>query len=336
MALPAPAGIWPEHPKPRTADLPHPALVATQPPPGLKGTHLSGEVCPCGPLGRQNLGSRSHSWSEGPNPTSRGPSHPPWVAAEAPGRFSGHTSPLPLESARLPGNARALRDTLPKHTGVSGNPSAQVLLASHLVPRQSESPAPTLHRGEPQLILLTDLSPGLPCPSRAGRNELGPVRLCCSTRIKPGPWAQVQGSMNKALGPFSQTLRTERRGRVPEGKAPSPKLEASPTWGVRPAGTRLDPCRGATPSPLQPDQAQLLRPCQAPPHHGLHVAHAGVSYPRPTIPGLTSPLLHAPWLLSLGLPRPGHQSCWPPPHSSPPGSCWDISPSSPRPSTLQG
>lgn len=70
MALPAPAGIWPEHPKPRTADLPHPALVATQPPPGLKGTHLSGEVRPCGPLGRQNLGSKSHSWSEGPNPTS--------------------------------------------------------------------------------------------------------------------------------------------------------------------------------------------------------------------------------------------------------------------------
>lgn len=311
MALPAPAGIWPEHPKPRTADLPHPALVATQPPPGLKGTHLSGDVCPCGPLGRQNLGSRSHSWSEGPNPTSRGPSHPPWQLRPQ-GGSRATQAPSPLESARLLGNARALRDTLPKHTGVSGDPSLQALLASHLVPRQSESPAPTLHRGEPQLILLTDLSPGLPCPSRAGRNELGPVRLCCSTRIKPGPWAQVQGSMNEALGPFSQTLRTERRGPCARRQRPKSQVRSQPYVGSQACWDQTGLLQGATPSPLQPDQAQLLRPCQAPPRHGLYVAHAGVSYPRPTIPGLTSPLLHAPWLLSLGLPRPGHQSGWPP------------------------
>lgn len=55
---------------------------------------------------------------------------------------------------------------------------------------------------------------------------------------------------------------------MPGGKAPSPRLEASPQdvgsqacWGpARPTQ--------ATPSPLQPDQAQLTHPCRALPHHG--------------------------------------------------------------------
>lgn len=39
-----PGGVWPEHPKPLPADLSGPAQVTTHPPPGIKGTNLSGEV----------------------------------------------------------------------------------------------------------------------------------------------------------------------------------------------------------------------------------------------------------------------------------------------------
>lgn len=76
-------GVCPEPPKPLPADLPHPALVTTQPPPGLKGTNLSGEVAPSGLLGRQSLGSEK-SQPEGDPKLHLPRPPPPSLAAEAP------------------------------------------------------------------------------------------------------------------------------------------------------------------------------------------------------------------------------------------------------------
>lgn len=229
--------------------------------------------------------------------------------------------------------------------GPCGTPSLSTLvcLGTHLprpclhhtsCPGRVRAPHPHCTE-EPQLILLTDLSPGLPCPSRAGRNELGPVRLCCSTRIKPGPWAQVQGSMNEALGPFSQTLRTERRGPCARRQSPKSQVRSQPYVGSQACWDQTGPLRGghSKPTPARPSPAPLSLPGPAPPWATcgpcrglLPQAH----HPWAHVPSPPCSLASQPWpaqALSPELLAP---------HNSPPGSCWDISPSSPRPSTLQG
>lgn len=69
VALPTLGGVWPEHPKPLPADLSSPAQVTTHPPPGIKGTNLSGEV-PLWPPGKTQLEGQAQPSPPGPQPAS--------------------------------------------------------------------------------------------------------------------------------------------------------------------------------------------------------------------------------------------------------------------------
>lgn len=199
MALPTlVGGIWPEHPMPLSTGLSHPALVTTQPPAGLKGTNLPGDATPSGLLGKQSLGEpKPHFWRP----------QVPSLAAEA--QAQATPAPSPWEFAPLLGDARGCqgsrRTPSPKHTRVDQTcpPCTQAGLSPgpHIAPRRA--PAHPLNR---------PLSwPALP---RLGQLECiwTSQNVFSFMRIMPGPLSWVQGSTKKALSPFSQVQRTERRG----------------------------------------------------------------------------------------------------------------------------
>lgn len=130
----------------------------------------------------------------------------------------------------------------------------------------------------------------LPCPGQASQGRFGLVRLFNLMRIKPGHMPWVQGFMNKAPGLFSQMLRTQRR--EASARSPSRKSEAN-SWDVR-----SQVCWGHPHHGLQPYREPT--PTGGSPAQGPAPSGAG---------GPSSFLLYPPWFLSLGLPRPSHQSC---------------------------
>lgn len=110
------------------------------------------------------------------------------------------------------------------------------------------------------------------------------------TRIKPGHWAWVQGSRNKALGPFTQMLGTERRAQCQGGKAPSPKLEASQPSGCGGSGLLgpdRTPAGHSKPTPARPSPAHPSLPGPAPPW-------ATCSPGRGLLPQAHHPWVHVP------------------------------------------
>ncbi|CAK7321778.1 hypothetical protein VULLAG_LOCUS23578 [Vulpes lagopus] len=132
MALPTPGRGLAQAPQ-ATARRPTPSSPGYQPSTSkVQGDKPFRRGTPSGLLGRQSLGSKSHSWRVCSNSTSRDILEP-------------HKLPplwnLPCFQ-EMPGPCRTPWDL-----------SGQALQASHLVPRLGESPAHTLHLGELQLIL---------------------------------------------------------------------------------------------------------------------------------------------------------------------------------------
>lgn len=108
--------------------------------------------------------------------------------------------------------------------------------------------------------------------------------------------AGAQGSMHKALTLSLKGSGHREEGPVPAGQVQSQRLGYEKSGQPRPSHIGLQP-------------NTKLYPLLAP--------HPSADVPGACVPGHC--LLHAPWFLSLGLPRPSHQSCCPQ-DSSPPGS----------------
>lgn len=146
-------------------------------------------------------------------------------------------------------------------------------------------------------------------------------------RVKPGPLSQGQGSVNKALGLFSQMQMTERRGQYQEAKPQVPSQKpARRMWGVRPAGARLDPrrplrapcsqTRPSSPIPAGPYPTMGPGPCRGlQPWFVSSPPRSPASQPWPA--QASSPELLAPRQQPTRKQGRGSPGLWSPPPPSP-------------------